>query len=157
MEKLCLECGKPFRASHGLNTICSDECKLNRKNRVRRKVKLKRNCKWCGKEFETTHCNRQFCSGFCKRKCDTKYRQQFIERRRAENKSYKRELPDCCEICGFNRAIEYCHIIEVSKGGFTNIDNIVVLCPNHHRLFDRNELTKQEFNILVKSYKERQK
>ena len=147
-----MECGREFEARHGLNAICSDKCRLDRKNRVRRKDKVRRDCKWCSKEFETTHCKRQFCSGFCKRKYDTKHRQQFVERRKAERRGYKKELPNCCEICGFDRAIEYCHIVEITKGGLTNIDNIIVLCPNHHRLFDRNELTKEEFAGLMKSY-----
>ena len=106
----CLECDNLFEPTNGLNTICSDECKLNRKNRMRRKPKIIRNCEWCGKAFQAADRRRKFCSNFCKRKNDTKNRKQLVERRRAERKSYKEFLPDNCEICGFKRALNYCHI-----------------------------------------------
>ncbi|MCH8329589.1 MAG: hypothetical protein IIB81_04310 [Nanoarchaeota archaeon] len=51
-------------------------------------------------------------------------------------------------ICGFNRVIEKCHIIPKAKGG----KECIWLCPNHHTLFDRGELTKEEFKKILKRY-----
>ena len=50
-----------------------------------------------------------------------------------------------CEICGDNRSTDKCHIIPRSLGGTIDSDNILVLCPTHHRLFDRFMLSKAEF------------
>jgi hypothetical protein len=48
-----------------------------------------------------------------------------------------------CQICGKaiikrngKRYIEAAHIIPKSKGGGETLDNILVLCPNHHKEFD---------------------
>lgn len=59
-----------------------------------------------------------------------------------------------CEICGENRSIDKCHIIPAKFGGTCNSDNIIILCPTHHRLLDRFMLSKQEYasiNWLLKS------
>lgn len=50
----------------------------------------------------------------------------------------------CC-ICEWDRGgIDYCHILPDSKGGDYSINNIVPLCPNHHRLLDRDLLQDYE-------------
>lgn len=53
-----------------------------------------------------------------------------------------------CEICGFNRIVEACHIIPASKQGPNTPENLLALCPNHHHLFDHNRLTEEEFNKI---------
>lgn len=55
----------------------------------------------------------------------------------------KRNLP--CEVCGENRSIDRCHIIPKKLGGSCSSNNIIILCPTHHRLFDRFMLSKAEF------------
>lgn len=54
-----------------------------------------------------------------------------------------RNLP--CEICGENRSIDRCHIVPNKLGGTQAEDNILLLCPTHHRLFDRFMLSKAEW------------
>lgn len=50
----------------------------------------------------------------------------------------------CC-ICGWNEGvIDMAHIGEHRKGFHFTYDNIVPLCPNHHRLFDRNLFNENE-------------
>lgn len=49
-----------------------------------------------------------------------------------------------CEICNFERYIEKCHIIPKFLGGGKDIDNVVFLCPNHHKLFDYALLNNEE-------------
>ena len=51
---------------------------------------------------------------------------------------------DECELCGFNRIIEVAHVIEAKNGGKYTTDNCLILCPNHHSLFDRNLLNEEE-------------
>lgn len=50
-----------------------------------------------------------------------------------------------CQICGWNTAAcDRHHIIPRKEGGSDDIDNIIVLCPNHHRLADFGILSKEE-------------
>ncbi len=50
-----------------------------------------------------------------------------------------------CEICGENRSTDRCHIVPNRLGGPATADNILILCPTHHRLFDRFMLSRTEF------------
>ena len=53
-----------------------------------------------------------------------------------------------CEICGENRSIDRCHIIPTKLGGSAMADNILFLCPTHHRLLDRFMLSKAEWTVI---------
>lgn len=53
-----------------------------------------------------------------------------------------------CEICGENRSVDKCHIIPAKFGGTLNSDNIVILCPTHHRLLDRYMLSEYEYAAI---------
>lgn len=55
-----------------------------------------------------------------------------------------------CQICGEHRAVDYCHIVPASEGGPVSEDNCLVLCPTHHRLFDRDLLISCEKKEIVK-------
>lgn len=57
-----------------------------------------------------------------------------------------RNMP--CEICGENRSIDRCHIIPSKFGGGIGPDNILFLCPTHHRLLDRFMLSKAEWAVI---------
>lgn len=57
-----------------------------------------------------------------------------------------RNIP--CEVCGENRSIDRCHIIPSKFGGGGGPDNILFLCPTHHRLLDRFMLSKAEWAII---------
>lgn len=39
--------------------------------------------------------------------------------------------------CEFDEVLELHHLVPKYLGGLDDIDNLVCLCPNHHRLFDR--------------------
>lgn len=58
----------------------------------------------------------------------------------------QRNIP--CEICGENRAIDQCHIIPSALGGKLEADNLLYLCPTHHRLFDNTMLSHQEWDKI---------
>jgi uncharacterized protein with PIN domain len=53
------------------------------------------------------------------------------------NKRYKK----CC-VCGFE-LVDFAHVKAKKDGGKYTADNIVPLCPNCHRLFDRNRMNKK--------------
>lgn len=77
-----------------------------------------------------------------------------------------KETIDKCLLCGFNRITERCHIIPkrivleirgLEKFCDYNNDNIIILCRNHHALFDLNRLNDKEWSILIKHFKPMQK
>ena len=44
------------------------------------------------------------------------------------------QLPKKCQICGFYKIIDVHHLVPRSKGGSNERSNLVVLCPNHHKM-----------------------
>ena len=87
---------------------------------------------------------------FCSRRCANLFqgwrrtrRRQGGIRRRIERLHRMRRRGDItlrCVICGFDRFVEWAHVIPASKGGRYSAHNGLWLCPNHHRLFDRQLL-----------------
>ena len=59
------------------------------------------------------------------------------------------KLGTACEICGFSRAVDVAHIIPSKIGGPYIEWNCLVLCPNHHRLFDKHLLTDVEYDKIT--------
>ena len=58
-----------------------------------------------------------------------------------------------CEICGEHRATNVCHIVPRSSRGKLVPDNLFILCPTHHFLFDHSRLSRDEFVKLDVSTK----
>lgn len=42
-----------------------------------------------------------------------------------------------CIVCGFDEIVEVHHILSKYLGGSDDIENLILLCPNHHALADR--------------------
>ena len=57
---------------------------------------------------------------------------------------FKKLLSDSCQLCGYARVVELAHIWPAAKGGRFELENLVVLCPNCHHLFDHQMLTEEE-------------
>lgn len=53
-----------------------------------------------------------------------------------------------CEVCGQVRVLHQCHIIPRNHGGADKADNYVTLCANHHHLFDRHKLSREEWDRI---------
>jgi predicted restriction endonuclease len=54
-----------------------------------------------------------------------------------------------CEFCGYPRHVECCHIREIADfpneatlGEVNAVDNLVLLCPNHHWELDHGFLAR---------------
>jgi hypothetical protein len=61
-----------------------------------------------------------------------------------------------CQICGISivkkdgsKYIEAAHIIPKHKKGKESLDNIILLCPNHHKEFDLGKLTVISHNNIL--------
>ena len=68
-----------------------------------------------------------------------------------------------CQLCGWHgfktkfggRYIEIHHLIPLSKKGTNNLNNLVVVCPNHHKMLDFCEAeitTKKSENERIAIY-----
>lgn len=58
-----------------------------------------------------------------------------------------------CKICGENRTLDVAHIVPrngKSRGRHRTEpkDNLLGLCPTHHRLFDENRLSDEEYEKI---------
>jgi len=59
--------------------------------------------------------------------------------------TYKKSHPTC-EICGWKWGVDCHHIKQIKNGGNNSINNLICLCPNHHRLADRQILRIEKQN-----------
>jgi predicted restriction endonuclease len=66
---------------------------------------------------------------------------------------------DKCQICGTEFGLQgryFCethHIVPLSVGGLDRSDNIIVVCPNHHKILDNSEIVvveRKEGSIVFK-------
>ena len=55
-----------------------------------------------------------------------------------------------CELCSYKLAIDTHHIIPKYKGGFHEINNLMVICPNCHALITRKQITLKSRENIVK-------
>ena len=46
-----------------------------------------------------------------------------------------------CQVCGYDKFVNVCHIEPRFKGGSDTVENAIVLCPNHHAELDYGMLT----------------
>lgn len=149
--KTCEHCGTTFTLKRSTNAgrFCSRACK----NEGMRRTTLAR-CTFCGVEFSAKPSRiDRYGSGlvFCSRKCHGGYRTANPRRSRFEAgvKPHLRPMyGTACFVCGFDRVVEYAHLISAASGGSIHPDNIVPLCPNHHTLLDRGQLNNEEFERL---------
>src|SRR3990167_2808461 len=63
---------------------------------------------------------------------------------------------DKCYLCGETRQLQQAHIIpsrlfnglEYEGVEVKQLNDVIILCPTHHRCFDHNELTEDELSII---------
>jgi endogenous inhibitor of DNA gyrase (YacG/DUF329 family) len=149
---ICQHCGKSYRRSpHRLekSRFCSNPC--------RNKAQIEEitvPCSNCGALITDKpsrfrrYSNRVFCSHACS--AHWRSRNPIARRFGSAIKPHQRAIyGTTCVICGWERCIEYAHIIPVSERGTIHPDNIIPMCPNHHVLFDRHELDEDEYETVL--------
>lgn len=152
----CGICGNKFRTrphklKAGKPLYCSIACRNKGIERSDTKP-----CDYCGEPV--TRRKSSFYRGgarqvFCNRICSSKWRginpsAERLSNYRKNADKHKFLYGSACFICGFDRYVEFCHIIPAAIGGTTHPSNIVALCPNHHKLMDRELLTPEEDELL---------
>lgn len=115
------------------------------------------NCYNCGKQFIVDEREKQFPSKekyFCCRSCSNseggkaksnKLEEEGLMAYRTLAKKYHEEK---CIICGFDKILDVHHINEDNSDN--RKDNLVFLCPNHHKMFHSN--FKNEIEPFIIEY-----
>ena len=163
VEIECKTCGEkvekpPSRANR---KFCSSDCynrgqKLGKTSHSGRRVEyVKVECDECGEIMEKTpssaeHRERDFCDRECYANWSAGYQKKQVGKRQRKRERKEKD----CEICGYSRYVEVCHIVPSSRGGTFHESNILFLCPNHHRLLDHGEMNGDEFKKIETKLRE---
>ena len=141
-----------WQLKHAKKHFCNAIC---RKSYHNRQIK---NCSICNKLFEYYNCrtrpNVKYCSNQCRWKGTGLLRKEYAQRNSGpRSKDRIRALEtygNKCELCGWSILVEVHHI----DGNRNNhdINNLMILCPNHHTLTEE----KYKDNPEYISYKTRE-
>lgn len=151
IQRICLNCDKTFLAdkkeiNRSNAKFCSISCGSSFKKN--KQPNLQSICKHCGTKFNSINVAK-YCSNSCKQK-------NYRLKKKSSN-MFDRQLEILirnypCEICGWDLSPRDTHHINpVSKGGKTTIDNIISLCPNHHRMVHYNLISQDYLYKIVNS------
>ena len=176
----CPQCGKVFyrkpserREKNYCSRICANQAQskvLVHHPELRANTGVEIACKQCGKMFRIKP-HRLGKTEFCSRKCVYTYRfgkpgperkTRMIAGNRNPNfrgtnghnvsrTNGRKYLGTKCMICGWDVDVDVHHIIPIRHGGTNNIDNLAVLCPNHHRMADTGKISQDELLNIVHS------
>lgn len=142
--------------SHQLPKPKMIKSKRKEEDKNRRHFGNKYPCERCGNPMVWNSSRQKYC-----KPCAREVALEQAEKRRRENGIHPKEpakgiravdnnIP--CEVCGWQKTTcDRHHIIPLSDGGKDKIKNVIVLCPNCHRL--AHELYKTYKTTLGKSKK----
>ena len=119
----------------------------------------KSKCRVCGEGFEyleSERPNAQYCSVKCKQADHgNKVRGQYNGRYTGDysssvsfRNSIRSRFANACMICGWaESSCDVCHIVAKADGGEDKIENIIMLCPNHHRMYDNGLISQDKMRV----------
>lgn len=152
IEKQCLTCNKTFSTAlsehtRGHGKYCTIACGKKNKQTIKNIDCI---CYHCGVDFKTSSKEAKYCSKNCKQK---NYRKQQVNSEFGTKALQNTigHLP--CEIpdCGWKEATrDIHHIVNVADGSKNTLDNVIVVCPNHHRMFHHNLISKETVKTAFK-------
>lgn len=167
-------CSRSCANSHSLSNEQKTHISNGMHNSIKWQIYLQREhktynyiCEKCGQYFVTFKKIREgkkiTCDN-CKRKVKHSKENELNSildcSKRTITKILKRSKIGCV-ICGWNESTcDIHHIIEKSKGGLDNISNLIIVCPNHHRMIHTNKcysieyLQKLSISNTFKNWKE---
>ena len=159
----CAQCGTAFLGKYlnwdrATNRFCSPECRKRWGNdRQPRVGPVQLVCAFCGVEFlgprkaPTDH-------RFCCPQHLRRFRDRHVSRsgRKGLGPSARVRYGNVCYLCGWDRGTcQAAHIVPHHRGGADHIDNVILLCPNCHWLFDHGGLTPEESARLPQQHLQR--
>ena len=139
---------------------------------------MRETCAFCGKLIpeERRHTRVKYCSEACLRHAEAQQKMSVIADRATRINRVAQDVYLAygarCAICGwqatpellthkgktqFAHGNEIHHIIPVSEGGTEAPDNVILLCPNHHKQADLGIITAEQLRPYVVNFKEKAK
>lgn len=175
-EYTCAYCGKEGirrKPSQLRNAVyCSRECSNRAQSEALalhpelRDPGIRLTCQYCGQPFYAKP-YRADKAKYCSMACSHAYRfnKPFVKNsqdmrgtnnpnfRDARNRVTARlnglgHFGKKCMVCGFDAVVQVHHITPYREGGKNTVDNVIVLCPNHHAMADLNLITREELFTL---------
>jgi hypothetical protein len=152
--KPCLYCTGPImsRGPKRDATViyCSRKC--SRRDQVAKSgARATKSCTVCGDPFTyyaSVRPNATYCSLKCKNRAHNQKKAGRITPGQGPStfrKSMRRFFYDRCAICGWDLApCDVAHIVSRKDGCEDVLENVVMLCPNDHRLFDLGKIPVEQ-------------
>jgi hypothetical protein len=155
ITKTCRFCEEKFQAplkehKRGNANFCSLSCGASWNNSQRKVYAFI--CKECQTEFKSFSNHAKYCS----KKCQQRYRNRnssgkYKYRYHINNTINKLTSTSLCSNCGWDQSTcDIHHIIERKNGGTDDLNNLVIVCPNCHRLIHQGKLNP----VTIKNVKE---
>jgi hypothetical protein len=140
VDKNCKKCNESFKVdTRELNRGNGKYCSLSCAAKTSKLQKYEKICKHCGTQYYTASKFSKYCSSHCKQR-NYRLKSKGAFNMKAFYKLFK-NLP--CELCGWKEASrDLHHIIPVSSGGKNETNNLISVCPNHHRMIHKNLISK---------------
>jgi len=154
IDKNCKQCNVLFLADireikRGNAKFCSITCGAIYNNTQREQNLNDLICKHCSNSFKSSSLFTKYCSQSCKLK-NYRFKKKSGNIYDRQLEILIKEYP--CEICNWDEAQRDAHhIIHVSKGGKSIIENLISVCPNHHRMIHSNLLSQDYLYQIAKS------
>ena len=173
----CSMCGKEFYrkpSERRKNNYCSRTCANQAQSRIWKELPLEKRqspgveviCQHCGKAFRVK-AHRSDKAKFCSRPCaiishggkptgismpgnsNPNFRgtNNSVTARENGTKYFGR----ACMICGWDTIVDVHHITPRRHGGTNDLDNLIVLCPNHHRMADKRLIPAGELKTITRA------
>lgn len=147
--------------------FCSRSCAATLNNKNHPKRRFTRTCNICKNLIRA---DSKYC-GICykeKHYLNNKTLEEATQRRKNDNNRYNQirqisrknylqsDRAKCCEICGYDKHIEICHIKDIASFSKTTLvseindpSNLIALCRNHHWEFDNDLLKIDRLNKSI--------
>ena len=152
IEKTCLTCNNTFNAdTREVNRGRAKYCSISCASKVTKDQQYNKICKHCGTNYTSASKASKYCSTSCKGKNYRLKSKDDSSEGVGIKQLYKIFTDKGCEICGWNEtSCDIHHIIEVSNGGTNQLNNVVNVCPNHHRMIHKNLVSQDNLLKIVK-------
>lgn len=94
-----------------------------------------------------------YCSLLCKNRAHSQRMAGRVQPSYRLNSTFRKAIRQCfhdrCSLCGWSETpCDVAHIIASKDGGTDTLDNVTMLCPNHHRMFDLGLITAETIKAV---------